>query len=131
MNKLESTVTEKYAGTKIVDYLKREMQLSVSLVKKVKFGGVFINGENVHMRAFRHQGRPRLRFYRHPAPSGDLQKVFRRSHGQVAQGVFFTRPKPREPTGTDLTRRSSLPQAEQRPARPLLPLRSLRLKKRK
>ena len=51
MNKLESTVTEKYTGTKIVDYLKREMQLSVSLVKKVKFGGVFINGENVHMRA--------------------------------------------------------------------------------
>ena len=51
MNKLESKVTEKYSGIKIVDYLKREMQLSVSLVKKVKFGGVFINGENVHMRA--------------------------------------------------------------------------------
>ena len=47
MNKLESTITEKYAGTKIVDYLKREMQLSVSLVKKVKFGGVFINGQNI------------------------------------------------------------------------------------
>ena len=56
MNKLESTVTEKYTGTKIVDYLKREMQLSVSLVKKVKFGGVFINGENVHMRALVNAG---------------------------------------------------------------------------
>jgi 23S rRNA pseudouridine1911/1915/1917 synthase len=32
------------------------MGLSVTLIKKVKFGGVFINGVNVHMRALVHTG---------------------------------------------------------------------------
>lgn len=56
MKEMKRTVEECYDGIKIVDYLKRGMALSVSLVKKVKFGGVFINGENVHMRAIVHTG---------------------------------------------------------------------------
>ncbi|MBQ9071224.1 MAG: RluA family pseudouridine synthase [Clostridia bacterium] len=56
MRKIESTVEEKFDGIKILDFLKRGLSLSVSLIKKVKFGGVFINGENVHMRAIVHTG---------------------------------------------------------------------------
>ncbi|MBE6537030.1 MAG: RluA family pseudouridine synthase [Ruminococcaceae bacterium] len=56
MKEMKITVTENYDGIKIVDFLKRGMSLSVSLVKKVKFGGVFINGVNVHMRAIVHTG---------------------------------------------------------------------------
>ena len=51
MKKIQKTVSANFAGMKIPDFLKKAMGLSVSLVKKVKFGGVFINGENVHMRA--------------------------------------------------------------------------------
>ena len=36
---------------KIRDFLKRRLRFSTSLIGVVKFGGVFINGENVHMRA--------------------------------------------------------------------------------
>ncbi|MBR2467062.1 MAG: RluA family pseudouridine synthase [Clostridia bacterium] len=35
----------------IKDFLIKTLGLSVTLVKRVKYGGVFINGENVHMRA--------------------------------------------------------------------------------
>ena len=38
-------------GMKISDFLKKRAGFSASLVTRVKFGGVFINGENVHMRA--------------------------------------------------------------------------------
>ncbi len=56
MKEIKRTVEDKFDGIKIVDYLKMALALSVSLVKKVKFGGVFINGENVHMRAIVHKG---------------------------------------------------------------------------
>ena len=56
MTEIKKTVTQEFDGFKIVDYLKRGLSLSVSLVKKVKFGGVFINGMNVHMRAIVHTG---------------------------------------------------------------------------
>ena len=51
MRKIETTVDERFNGIKILDFLKNGLSLSVSLIKKVKFGGVFINGVNVHMRA--------------------------------------------------------------------------------
>lgn len=56
MKEIKITVEDSLDGIKIVDYLKRALGLSVSLVKKVKFGGVFINGVNVHMRAIVHTG---------------------------------------------------------------------------
>ena len=36
---------------RISEYLKNALRLSVTLIKRVKYGGVFLNGENVHMRA--------------------------------------------------------------------------------
>lgn len=36
---------------RISEYLKRNLKFSSTLVTRVKFGGVFINGQNVHMRA--------------------------------------------------------------------------------
>ncbi len=36
---------------RVSEYLKERMGLSATLIKRVKFGGVFLNGENVHMRA--------------------------------------------------------------------------------
>ncbi len=39
------------APMRISEYLKSRLGLSQTLVSKVKFGGVFLNGENVHMRA--------------------------------------------------------------------------------
>ena len=36
---------------RISEYLKNALHLSVTLIKRVKYGGVFLNGENVHMRA--------------------------------------------------------------------------------
>lgn len=56
MKEITTTVLPEFDGIKILDYLKRAMGLSVTLIKKVKFGGVFINGENVHMRASVHTG---------------------------------------------------------------------------
>ena len=51
MKNILSTVSALRDGTVILEYLRRDMNLSATLVKKVKYGGVFINGENVHMRA--------------------------------------------------------------------------------
>ena len=51
MNEIQKKVTQFWDGRKITDYLRGELSLSASLVKKVKFGGVFINNQNVHMRA--------------------------------------------------------------------------------
>ena len=56
MREILSTVEAKDNGKRILDYLKSPMALSVTLIKRVKFGGVFINGENVHMRATVHTG---------------------------------------------------------------------------
>ena len=56
MKMLKDTVNEKNNGTNIAVYLRSRLSLSATLVKKVKFGGVFINGENVHMRATVHTG---------------------------------------------------------------------------
>ncbi|MBE6635734.1 MAG: RluA family pseudouridine synthase [Ruminococcaceae bacterium] len=56
MKEFTSNVAPEYDGIKIPDYLKRCIGLSVSLVKKVKYGGVFINGDPVHMRALVHTG---------------------------------------------------------------------------
>lgn len=56
MKDIKSTVPPEFDGIKIVDYLKRPLSLSVSLIKKVKFGGVFINGTNVTMRAIVRSG---------------------------------------------------------------------------
>ena len=50
MTSISSIVTKECDGMKLPDYLKREMKLSVTLIKKAKFGGVFINEKNVHMR---------------------------------------------------------------------------------
>ena len=41
---------------RISEYLKKNLGFSTSLVARVKFGGVFINGENVHMRALVQNG---------------------------------------------------------------------------
>lgn len=38
-------------GINIKEFLSKNLGLSSTLIKKVKYGGVFINGENVHMRA--------------------------------------------------------------------------------
>ena len=51
MKKLLSTVSFNRDGAVILEYLRLDMNLSATLVKKVKYGGVFINGQNVHMRA--------------------------------------------------------------------------------
>lgn len=56
MREIKKTVEAEFDGIRIPDYLKRGLGLSVTLIKKVKFGGVFINGENVHMRASVHTG---------------------------------------------------------------------------
>ncbi len=45
------TVGALAAPMRISEYLKNELHLSVTLIKRVKYGGVFLNGENVHMRA--------------------------------------------------------------------------------
>ena len=47
---MEISVSEKYDGIKIVDFLKIEAQFSKTLIKRVKFGGVAVNGEVVTMR---------------------------------------------------------------------------------
>lgn len=51
MNKIQRIVDEAFDGANIASYLRLALGLSSTLVKKVKFGGVFINGVNVHMRA--------------------------------------------------------------------------------
>ncbi len=54
MKEFTSTVMSEYDGIRILEYLKRCVGLSVSLIKKVKYGGVFINENAVHMRALVH-----------------------------------------------------------------------------
>lgn len=56
MKEISKSVTCEFDGMRISDYLKKGLLLSVTLIKRVKFGGVFINGNNVHMRAIVHTG---------------------------------------------------------------------------
>ncbi len=51
MNKYTEIATNIEAEIKIRDYLAKRMGLSSSLIGRVKFGGVRLNGEIVHMRA--------------------------------------------------------------------------------
>ena len=51
MHRLTEKVAERYDGYKIPDFLRSCMGISVTLIKKVKYGGVFINGVCVTMRA--------------------------------------------------------------------------------
>ncbi len=50
MKRLSATVGENFDGRLIKDFLKASLSLSATLIKKVKFGGVFVNGECVTMR---------------------------------------------------------------------------------
>ena len=56
MKELKSTVSGYPDGKRIYEYLKFDMKLSSSLIKKVKYGGVLINGSAVTMRASVHNG---------------------------------------------------------------------------
>ena len=51
MKELLHTVEKVEGAMKIRDYLKFRLGFSTNLIAKVKYGGVFLNGENVHMRA--------------------------------------------------------------------------------
>lgn len=50
------TAMDADTGIKIRDYLKNRLYFSTSLIAKVKFGGVLLNGERVSMRAIVHTG---------------------------------------------------------------------------
>ncbi|MBR5140620.1 MAG: RluA family pseudouridine synthase [Clostridia bacterium] len=50
MRTINETVGEDFSGRLIKDFLRQKLSLSVTLIKKVKFGGVFVNGECVTMR---------------------------------------------------------------------------------
>lgn len=51
MKSIKATVKDVGEGMCIKDFLIMRLGLSSTLVKRVKYGGVFINGVNVHMRA--------------------------------------------------------------------------------
>ena len=55
METITFTVTDT-VEMKISEYLKKRLGFSTGLVTKVKFGGVHLNGEVVHMRALVHSG---------------------------------------------------------------------------
>ena len=48
MDSIKAFVPEDFSGKKISDYLIRGMGLTVTLVKKAKYGGVFLNGYSDH-----------------------------------------------------------------------------------
>ena len=48
---LTHTVADLSEEMRISEYMKNALGLSVTLIKRVKYGGVFLNGKNVHMRA--------------------------------------------------------------------------------
>ena len=50
-NTLQSTVGSNCQPKRIYDYLRSDMSLSSKLIKRVKYGGVFLNGEAVTMRS--------------------------------------------------------------------------------
>ena len=51
MEKYELCVNDITSPIKIRDYMKNHLGFSTSLIARVKFGGVYLNGEEVHMRA--------------------------------------------------------------------------------
>lgn len=51
MQKLHKRVDDISGEKRILDYLRSNMGLSHTLIKRVKYGGVFLNGTEVHMRA--------------------------------------------------------------------------------
>ena len=51
MQELQKTADDISNDIKILDYLRSYMGLSHTLIKRVKYGGVFLNGTEVHMRA--------------------------------------------------------------------------------
>ncbi len=51
MKDISVTVGAEFNGANIKDFLSHALGLSATIIKRVKFGGVFINGECVHMRA--------------------------------------------------------------------------------
>ena len=53
---LTSVVSEAQNGKLMRDYLKGELRLSSTIVSRVKFGGVFLNGKEVTMRGIIHTG---------------------------------------------------------------------------
>ena len=50
MKSVCQSVSDTDNGINIKDFLIKRMGFSATLVKRVKYGGVFVNGENVHMR---------------------------------------------------------------------------------
>ena len=55
-NIIEAAVTQEDGGIKIRDFLKKRLSFSTSLIAKVKYGGVAVNGNTVHMRAILNAG---------------------------------------------------------------------------
>ena len=56
MRKITATVCSHFEGRLIKDFLREELGFSSSLIKRVKFGGVFVNEKNVHMRQILNTG---------------------------------------------------------------------------
>ena len=56
MRDIFETVGEDFEGRLIKDFLRLKLSLSATLIKKVKFGGVFVNGEVVTMRRLLRSG---------------------------------------------------------------------------
>jgi hypothetical protein len=56
MKRISKTVGEDFDGRLIKDFLRLDLSLSQTLIKKVKFGGVSVNGEVVTMRKTLHTG---------------------------------------------------------------------------
>ena len=56
MKRISKTVGEDFDGRLIKDFLRLDLSLSATLIKKVKFGGVSVNGEVVTMRKTLHTG---------------------------------------------------------------------------
>ena len=52
----EATVSHAADGRLMRDYLRGELRFSTAIITKVKFGGVFLNGREVHMREVVHEG---------------------------------------------------------------------------
>ena len=56
MNEIIETVGEDFSGKLIKEFLRQKLSLSVTLIKKVKFGGVSVNGQVVTMRKILQKG---------------------------------------------------------------------------
>ncbi len=56
MRDIKVTVGEAFDGVNIKDFLRASLGLSATIIKRVKRGGVFVGGKNVHMRALVRSG---------------------------------------------------------------------------